>query len=258
MNKMNKFRKYGMIPVLAASVLLTGCEKEPEEVPEEEHDHEVITDVKLVFTNTQDSTDVVEALAQDPDGEGIEDLTIVDSINLKKSTAYTLTFEILNMHEDEHDDHEGEDHDDDHEGEDHDDDHEGEDHDDDHEGEDHDDDHEGEDHDDDHDDHAEDIGAEIAEEADEHQFFFAFSNDAFANPTGDGNIDNASDAINYNDSDENGNPLGMNTSWETSSSALSGGSFTVRLQHQPGVKTASSGANDGDSDFDLTFVLNIE
>ena len=231
MNKMNKFRKYGMIPVLAASVLLTGCEKEPEEVPEEEHDHEVITDVKLVFTNTQDSTDVVEALAQDPDGEGIEDLTIVDSINLKKSTAYTLTFEILNMHEDEHDDHEGEDHDDDHEG---------------------------EDHDDDHDDHAEDIGAEIAEEADEHQFFYAFSNDAFANPTGDGNIDNASDAINYNDSDENGNPLGMNTSWETSSSALSGGSFTVRLQHQPGVKTASSGANDGDSDFDLTFVLNIE
>ena len=236
MNKMNKFRKYGMIPVLAASVLLTGCEKEPEEVPEEEHDHEVITDVKLIFTNTLDSTDVVEVLAQDPDGEGIEDLAYVDSIiNLKKSTAYTLTFEILNVHEDEHDDH-----------------------DDDHEGEDHDDDHEGEDHDDDHDDHAEDIGAEIAEEADEHQFFFAFSNDAFANPTGDGNIDNASDAINYNDSDENGNPLGMNTSWETSSSALSGGSFTVRLQHQPGVKTASSGANDGDSDFDLTFVLNIE
>lgn len=239
MKKMNKFRKYSMIPMLAAAVLLTGCEKEEEEVPEEEHDHEVSTDVKLIFTNTQDSTDVVEALAQDSDGEGIEDLTIVDSINLKKSTAYTLTFEILNMHEDEHEDHEGEEHED-------------------HEGEEHEDDNEGEDHDDDHDDHAEDIGAEIAEEADEHQFFFAFSNDAFANPTGDGNIDNASDAINYNDSDENGNPLGMNTSWETSSSALSGGSFTVRLQHQPGVKTASSGADDGDSDFDLTFVLNIE
>jgi len=246
MKKMNKFRKYSLIPALAAAVLLTGCEKEEEEVPEEEHDHEVFTDVKLIFTNTQDSSDVVEALAQDPDYEGIEDLKVLDAINLKKNTAYTLTFEILNVHEDEHDDH------DDHEGEDHDDDH------DDHEGEDHDDDHEGEDHDDDHDDHAEDIGAEIEEEADEHQFFFAFSNDAFANPTGDGNIDNASDAINYNDSDENGNPLGMNTSWETSSSALSGGSFTVRLQHQPGVKTASSGANDGDSDFDLTFVLNIE
>tara|TARA_B100000963_G_scaffold360042_1_gene389427 strand:+ start:737 stop:1450 length:714 start_codon:yes stop_codon:yes gene_type:complete len=231
MRKINKFRKYGMIPVLAVAVLLTGCEKEEDEIPEEEHDHEVITDVKLVFTNTLDSTDVVEALAQDPDGEGIEDLTIVDSINLKNSTAYTLTFEILNRHEDEHDDHEGEEHDDDH------------------------DDHEGEEHDDD---HAEDIGAEIEEEADEHQFFFAFSNDAFANPTGDGNIDNASDAINYNDSDENGNPLGMNTSWETSSSTLSNGSFTVRLQHQPGVKTASSGANDGDSDFDLTFVLNVE
>ena len=63
MNKMNKFRKYGMIPVLAASVLLTGCEKEPEEVPEEEHDHEVITDVKLVFHQYSDSTDVVEAFS---------------------------------------------------------------------------------------------------------------------------------------------------------------------------------------------------
>ena len=240
MNKMNKFRKYSMIPVLATAVLLTGCEKEPEEVPEEEHDHEVITDVKLVFTNTQDSSDVVEALAQDPDGEGIEDLTIVDAINLKKSTAYTLTFEILNVHEDEHEDHE-DDHDDhdDHEGEEHEDDH------DDH------DDHEGED-------HAEDIGAEIAEEDDEHQFFFAFSNDAFADPAGDGNIDNASDAINYNDADDNGNPVGLSTSWETSSSSLSSGEFRVMLQHQPGVKTASSGANDGDSDFDLTFVLNIE
>ena len=222
MNKMNKFRKYSMIPMLAAAVLLTGCEKEEEEVPEEEHDHEVFTDVKLIFTNTQDSSDVVEALAQDPDYEGVEELTVLDTINLDKNKAYTLTYAILNVHEDEHDDHEGEEHEDDH------------------------------------DDHAEDIGAEIAEEDDEHQFFFGFSNDVFANPTGDGNIDNASDALNYNDSDDNGNPVGLSTSWETSSSALTNGYFRVMLQHQPGVKTASSGANDGDSDFDLTFVLNIE
>ena len=222
MNKMNKFRKYSMIPMLAAAVLLTGCEKEEEEIPEEEHDHEVFTDVKLIFTNTQDSSDVVEALAQDPDYEGVEELTVLDSINLDADKTYTLTFEILNVHEEEHEEEEGE---------------------------------EEEEHEDE---HAEDIGAEIAEEDDEHQFFFAFSNDAFSNPLGDGNIDNAADAINYNDSDDNGNPVGLSTSWETSSSSLSGGYFTVRLQHQPGVKTASSGANDGDSDFDLTFVLNIE
>ena len=34
MKKMNKFRKYSMIPMLAAAVLLTGCEKEEDEIPE--------------------------------------------------------------------------------------------------------------------------------------------------------------------------------------------------------------------------------
>jgi len=104
----------------------------------------------------------------------------------------------------------------------------------------------------------EDIGEEIAEEDDEHQLFFSFSNDTFANPTGNGNIDSSSDPLNYNDADDNGNPLGLSTSWTTSSSTLSGGTFTARLQHQPDIKTSTTGANDGDTDFDLTFVLNIE
>ena len=103
-----------------------------------------------------------------------------------------------------------------------------------------------------------DIVAEIAEEADEHQIFFAFTNDAFSNPMGDGNIDNASDAINYNDEDANGNPLGLNTTWTTGATAISNGNFTVRLQHQPDLKTATSGANDGETDFEIDFVLNIE
>ena len=38
-------------------------------------------------------------------------------------------------------------------------------------------------------------------------------------------------------------------------SAVSAGTFTVRLQHQPDVKTATSGTNDGDTDFELQFVL---
>ena len=99
------------------------------------------------------------------------------------------------------------------------------------------------------------MNEEIEEEDDEHQFFFAFTNDAFTSPAGNGNIDSASDPINYNDSDGNGNSLGLNTSWTTGSAST--GTFTVQLQHQPDVKTATSGSTDGDTDFSLTFNLNI-
>lgn len=104
----------------------------------------------------------------------------------------------------------------------------------------------------------ENIGDEILEEDNEHQFFFSFTENVFANPTGNGNIDAAADPINYNDADENGNPVGLSSTWTTSSTASSGASFTVRLQHQPDVKTATSGSNDGDTDFALTFALNIQ
>jgi PBP1b-binding outer membrane lipoprotein LpoB len=104
----------------------------------------------------------------------------------------------------------------------------------------------------------EDIGDEILEEDNEHQFFFSFTENVFANPTGNGNVDAASDLINYNDDDENGNHVGLSSTWTTSSTASSGASFTIRLQHQPDVKTATSGSNDGDTDFALTFVLNIQ
>ena len=101
----------------------------------------------------------------------------------------------------------------------------------------------------------EDMNEEIAEEAEEHQFFFAFTNDAFTSPVGNGNMDNASDPINYIGFDGNGNPVGLNTNWTTGSAST--GTFTVQLQHQPDVKTATSGSTDGDTDFSLTFNLNI-
>ncbi len=104
----------------------------------------------------------------------------------------------------------------------------------------------------------EDIGEEIEDEDDEHQFFFSFTEDAFADPSGDGNIDTASDPINYGDEDDNGNPLGLSTTWTTGSDALAGGNFTVRLKHQPDIKTSTTGAEDGETDFNLSFVLNIQ
>ena len=104
----------------------------------------------------------------------------------------------------------------------------------------------------------ENIGDEILEEDNEHQFFFSFTENVFANPTGNGNIDAAADPINYNDADENGNPVGLSSAWTTAGTASSEASFTVRLQHQPDVKTATSGSNDGDTDFELTFALTIQ
>jgi len=103
---------------------------------------------------------------------------------------------------------------------------------------------------------AEDIGEEIAEKELEHQFFFEFS-EVFTSPTGNGNIDKASDPINY-DKDSNGNNLGLSTEWTTSSTSSKGGTFKVVLKHQPDVKTSTSGFTDGDTDFTLPFVLNID
>jgi hypothetical protein len=201
--------KFSLVAAVMAAMTLTGCKKDKEDVvtpPPVENEEEVITDVKLIFTNTSNASDVVEARAKDPDGAGIQELTILDSINLDPSKTYVLTFEIFNNLESP----------------------------------------------------GENIGDEIASENKEHQIFYSFSNNAFANPTGNGNIDNPSDALNYNDSDGNGNSVGLSTNWTTSSTQLTTGAFTVRLQHQPDIKTATTGANDGDTDFELNFVLNIQ
>lgn len=206
MKTMNKFKKYTMIPLVAIAVLITGCEKEEDEIPQKENEEEVITDVKLIFTNDDDPDDIVQAMAKDPDGNGVEELVILDTINLNKNKSYTLTFEIMNNLETP----------------------------------------------------GEDIREEIKEEDDEHQIFFGFSNDAFSDPLGNGNIDNASDTIIYNDYDASNNPLGLSTGWKTSSSILTGGNFTVQLQHQPDVKTSTSTSTTGDTDFKLEFVLNID
>lgn len=103
----------------------------------------------------------------------------------------------------------------------------------------------------------EDIAEEVAEEDDEHQFFFSFTNGAFSDPTGSGNIESAAADLNYADMDDNGRPVGLSTTW-TTGDALSDGSFRVLLQHQPdGIKTDTSGSSDGDTDIDVTFTLNI-
>ncbi|WP_245912075.1 GTP cyclohydrolase [Flagellimonas meridianipacifica] len=112
-------------------------------------------------------------------------------------------------------------------------------------------------------DDVEDIGEEILDEDDEHQFFFSFTDGAFDSPTGTGNISPATGAINYNDQDDNGNPVGLSTNWTTAATGTTMGTFTARLQHQPPVnetpvKTSTSTSEDGEPDFNLTFDLTIQ
>ena len=103
----------------------------------------------------------------------------------------------------------------------------------------------------------ESISEEVEEEADEHMFFFAWQDGAFSNPVGNGNVDNRVDIVNYLDNDDNQLPLGLMTSWITGD-AVSGGTFRVILKHQPDIKTATSTANDGESDMDITWTLNVQ
>ncbi|MEL6390819.1 MAG: hypothetical protein AAFQ02_11725 [Bacteroidota bacterium] len=104
----------------------------------------------------------------------------------------------------------------------------------------------------------EDVTAEIREEDDEHQFFFSFTDGIFSDPTGNGNVDNRNDPINYNDADGNGLPLGLSTTWTAGGHTDAPGEFNVVLKHQPGLKTANSDATTGGTDIDITFALNIE
>lgn len=198
------FRVLALLFVMISFLACSDDDDGDAEVPEIEEEVEVITDLTLIFTPTGGG-DIVMASAQDPDGEGIEELEIQGDILLAANTEYTLTFNILN----------GLDPDD-----------------------------------------VEDIGEEIEEEDDEHQIFFNFTDNIFEDPIGNGNIDTASDNVNYNDEDENGLNVGLSTTWTTG--AETSGEFRVRLQHQPDIKDATTGSSDGDTDFDVTFGLSVQ
>lgn len=104
----------------------------------------------------------------------------------------------------------------------------------------------------------ESITAEVAEEDEEHMFFFGWTADFFSNPTGDGNIGagNRIDPVNYLDEDAMGNPLGLETSW-TTGEVKNGGSFRMILKHQPNAKSETSDSTDGESDIDISWELSI-
>jgi hypothetical protein len=101
-----------------------------------------------------------------------------------------------------------------------------------------------------------DITSEVEEEGDEHMFFFAWTNNLFSAPSGNGNIDNRNDEIDYQDTD-GANPIGLLTNWQTGANTGTG-TFRIVLKHQPDLKSATSGSADGETDIDLTFDLQIQ
>jgi hypothetical protein len=98
---------------------------------------------------------------------------------------------------------------------------------------------------------------EVQKEGAEHMFFFSWTG-AFAAPADDGNIDNRNDPVNYNDEDENGLPIGLSTNWTTIDEVSTDKKFNIRLKHQPELKSASSTAEDGETDVDLEFIVNTK
>jgi hypothetical protein len=100
-----------------------------------------------------------------------------------------------------------------------------------------------------------DITEEVTNESDEHLFFYSWTNNIFSNPTGDGNIDDRADPVNYQDEDTNGLPLGLKTYWVGSSGTS--GQLKVVLKHQPETKSATSTSSDGETDLDVTITINV-
>jgi hypothetical protein len=185
------------------SLVFLSCVEEPvkESVPE------LITKVKLTFVPL-DGGATVEAVAVDPDGEGVQSIEPSGPIILKLSTTYRLDISLFNELADvsspEYN-----------------------------------------------------LTNEVQEEGEEHLFFFAWTNNLFASPQGDGNIDVRSDEILYNDEDANANPIGLTTNWITPD-LLQSGTFRILLKHQPDQKSASSSSIVGETDLDLDFDMEVK
>ena len=94
---------------------------------------------------------------------------------------------------------------------------------------------------------AEEIGAEIIAEDEDHQFFYQ--------------VNGANATVAYNDLDGNGNPIGLTTTWVIGTA--SNGSIVVTLVHEPdkgaaGVATGDITNAGGETDIEVTFPLVIE
>lgn len=85
-------RKTLSVFAVMIALLFAACKKEKNE-PQEENDNEEITTVKLTFTNAANAADVVVANWKNLGGDG--SAPVIDEINLKANTTYTVTTELF-------------------------------------------------------------------------------------------------------------------------------------------------------------------
>lgn len=177
--------------VIAATV--AGCKKDDDQVPVPQpkvNEPEVITTMKLTFTDSANTSNIVTATFKDPDGDGGAGVTIHDTIKLQPNKTYLVDILLLNETTSP----------------------------------------------------ADTISNEVAEEANDHHFFFH----------------HAVVSINtiYLDQDSNVPPLpiGLSTKWRTGS--IANGTSQVILKHQPGVKDGTEAP--GETDIDVTFQTKIQ
>lgn len=92
-NSVNKFwRRALVIPAVALVSMFSACSDDD---PKKENTPELITEVTLTFTPVGGGS-VVEAIATDKDGEGVQELTVDGPIDLEAGATYTLTIELIN------------------------------------------------------------------------------------------------------------------------------------------------------------------
>jgi hypothetical protein len=94
---------------------------------------------------------------------------------------------------------------------------------------------------------AERITTEIKNEAVDHQFFFQSTVNGLT--------------ISYNDQDDEGNPLGLETTLNSGNAA--NGTLTIILRHKPnksgsGVSDGNISEAGGETDIEVTFPINVE
>ena len=107
----SKFLKVLLIGLMSASIL--SCNEDDPAPPPEENEEEIITDVVLTF-ETITGGSLIDFTAQDPDGEGPENLIVMDTIRLLSQTPYRLFIGLSNSIEGEDIDEEVEEEGDDH------------------------------------------------------------------------------------------------------------------------------------------------
>ncbi|WP_055437307.1 hypothetical protein [Lacinutrix algicola] len=90
---------------------------------------------------------------------------------------------------------------------------------------------------------AEDITEEVEEESDEHQFFYTASNNLDVTTT-------------YTNFDNNGNNLG--TEFTLEAGAVSNGTITFTLRHEPTKPNTGLSDAGGETDIEVTFSFEIE